>query len=279
MKRRSSPDRPGDAGHDVLPGRVLLALARALFDERTLETMFIPVLADLQREVLDGGNGRRRLIARLRGYLAFWRVVMTMPLTVPTSSTGSVRAILLGGSGGNLLIVLGVALLAAIAPVFGWFALLAVAAGSLVAMVLRRWNERHSAVRGGGEPVLWVPAVVLIAAITPLFGWFVAAAIVSGLVAAILLRRWNARHPSTLARSEPGVWHDPQINLSAIPVGGDFGGLMFVVGAFVVILMGLPGMRWFVAGSVLIGMVLASGLFVWRSMHAGELPHVPSILK
>jgi hypothetical protein len=278
MTRRCEGN-PGDTGRDGLPGRLLLALARALFDERTLETVFIPVLADLQREVLDASNGRRRLIARLRGYLAFWRVVMTMPLTMPTSSTSSVRAILLGRSGGNLLIVLGVALLAAIAPVFGWFALLAVAAGSLVAMALRRWNDRHSATRGGGEPVLWVPAVVLIAAITPLFGWFVAAAMASGVVAAVFLRRWNARHPSTLARSEPGVWHDPQINLSAIPVGGDFGGLMFVVGAFVVILLGLPGMRWFVAGSVVTGVALAASLFVWRSMHAGELPRVPSTLK
>ena len=275
MTRRPSPASPAD---DVLPGRVLLALARAVFDERALETVLIPVLADLQREVLDASNGRRRLAARLRGYLAFWRVVMTMPITMPTSSMSTLRAVLLGRSGGNLLIVLGVALLAAIAPVFGWFALLAVAAGSLVAMALRRWNDRHSATRGGGEPVLWVPALVLMAAITPLFGWFVAAAIVSGLIAAILLRRWNTRHPSTLARSEPGVWHDPQINLSAIPVGGDFGGLMFVVGAFVVILMGLPEMRWFVAGSVVTGVALAGGLFVWRSTHAGELPRVPSIL-
>jgi hypothetical protein len=278
MTRRRSPASPGEAGHDVPPGRVLLALARALFDERDFETVLIPMLADLQREVLDARSGRRRSIARLRGYLAFWRVVMTMPITMPMSSMSLVRAVLLGRSGGNLLIVLGVALLAAIAPVFGWFALLALAVGSLVAMTLRRWNDRHSATRGGGEPVLWVPAVVLIAAITPLFGWFVAAAIVSGLIAAILLRRWNTRHPSTLARSEPGVWHDPQINLSAIPVGGDFGGLMFVVGAFVIILMGLPEMRWFVASSVVIGVALAGGLFLWRSTHAGELPRVPSIL-
>lgn len=67
--------------------------------------------------------------------------------------------------------------------------------------------------------------------------------------------------------------------LSAIPVGGDVGGLLFVVAAFVAILMGLPGMRLFVAGSVVMGLAAAGSLFVWRSTHAGELPHVPSILK
>ena len=266
-------------GEAVPPGRVLLALARVLFDERVLKTVVIPLLADLQREVQEARNSRRRLTARVQGYLAFWRVVMTMPFTAPaTSPTSSLRAILLGQSGGNLLIVLGAALLAAIAPVFGWCALLAVAFGSLVAIGIRGWNDRHSATRGGGEPVMWVPALVLIAAITPLFGWFVAAAIVSGVVAAILLRRWNTRHPSTLAPSEPGAMHDPQINLSAIPVGGDFGGLMFVVGAFVIVMFGLPDIRWFVAGSLVTGAAMAAGLFVWRSMHAGELPRVPSIL-
>ena len=60
-----------------------------------------------------------------------------------------------------------------------------------------------------------------------------------------------------------------EINLSSIPVAGDIGGLLFVIGAIVTVLLGLPDIRWFVLGSVVVGAVLAGGLFVWRSSHAG----------
>ena len=175
MTSRRSSASPRGTGPDRLPGRILLALARALFDERALETVLIPVLADLQREVLDAGSGRRRFVARLRGYLAFWRVVMTVALTNPTSSEGPFRSLLLGRSGGNLLIAAGIALLSAILPVFGWFAAAVIAAGVLVAIGLRRWNDRHTGLRGAVEPLVWIPALALFAAIWPMFGWFVVA--------------------------------------------------------------------------------------------------------
>jgi hypothetical protein len=235
------------------------------------------VLADLQREVQEAGDNRTKgLSARLRGYFAFWRVVMAVPFMIPTSPHGSVRSILLGKSGGNLLVVLGIALLVAISPVFGWFAFAVIAAGSLVAIGLRRWNDRHSGGRGAADPIIWAPALVLFAAITPLFAWFVAAVIVSGVLMAIVLRRWNTRHPSELAPVNPAP--DARINISSIPVAGDIGGLMFVVGSFVVVLLGLPDVRWFVLGSIVSGAVLAGGLFMWRSAHAGDPPRALSIL-
>jgi hypothetical protein len=263
-----------------LPGRMLLKLSQVLFDEHARTTIVIPLLADLQQEVQDAGDSRlQKLTARLCGYLAFWRVVMAIPFTGPVSSANTLRSILLGRSGGNLLIVLGVALLVAIAPVFGWFAFLVIAVGLLVAVGLRRWNNRHSGLQGAVDPMVWVPAVVLFAAIWPMFGWFVAAAIVSGVLMAIVLRRWNTRHPSVLAPSERmSVGPDAQINLSAIPVAGDFGGLMFVVGAFVVVILGLPDVRWFVLGSIVTGVALAGALFAWRATHTTDVPRVISIL-
>jgi len=261
-----------------MPGRVLLKLAKAIFNQQALETVVIPVLADLQREVQEAGDNRTMgLSARLRGYFAFWRVVMAVPFMIPTSPHGSIRSILLGKSGGNLLVVLGVALLAAISPVFGWFAFAVIAAGSLVAIGLRRWNDRHSGGRGAADPIIWAPALVLFAAITPLFAWFVAAVIVSGVLMAIVLRRWNTRHPSELVVT-PSTLPDARINLSSIPVAGDIGGLMFVVGSFVVVLLGLPDVRWFVLGSIVSGAVLACGLFMWRSTHTSDPPRALSIL-
>jgi hypothetical protein len=220
-----------------MPGRALLASARVLFDAHTLETVVVPVLADLQREVDDAGDSRtRRLRARVDGYLAFWRVVMAIPFAIPSDSNGTFREFFVGRSGGNLLIVLGIALLVAIAPMFGWFAFAVIAVGSVIAVGLRKWND------------------------------------------SIVLRRWNTRHPSELAPIDPTASPRAEINLSSIPVAGDIGGLMFVVGTFVIVLLGLPSVRWFVLGSMVIGGVLAASLFAWRSSHAGTVPRVPSIL-
>lgn len=264
----------------ALPGRVLLALSKWLFDAFVVATVVTPVIADLQREVVEAGDDRkRRREARLCGYLAFWRVVMTVAFAIPTSSEGPLRSLLLGRSGGNLLIAAGIALLGAILPVFGWFAAAVIGAGVLVAILLRRWNDRHTGLRGAAEPLIWIPALALFVAIWPIFDWFVAAVFVSGVVAAIALRRWNTRHPSTIAEIDPLAGKaGGQINLSAIPVAGDFGGLMFVVGSVAIVLLGFPDVRWFVLGSIAAGSIMAAGLFAWRSSRVDRLPPVISIL-
>ena len=134
------------------------------------------------------------------------------------------------------------------------------------------------AARGGAaDPLLSLLAVTLFAAIWSMFGWFVLAAVGGGVIMAIALRRWNTRHPSELAPSSrtPGA----EINLSSIPVAGDIGGLLFVIGAIITVLLGLPDIRWFVLGSVVVGAVLAGGLFVWRSSHTSTLTPANSILR
>jgi hypothetical protein len=251
-----------------LPGAMLLKVARIVLDERTLTTIAIPVLADLQQDVHDAGDSRwRRYTACLRGYFVFWRVVMAIPFADPVTSTGSFRSSLLVRSGGPFLIVLGAALLAFIVPAFGWFAFLVLPAGALFAVGLRRWNDRHSGLRGAADPVMWVQAAVLFAVLLPAFGWFIAAAILSGVIAAIVLQRWNARHPSAFAPIEPMTpMAEARINMSAIPVGGDVGGLIFVVGSLVIVVLGLPDVRWFVLGSMASGAALAASLFVWRRL-------------
>jgi hypothetical protein len=91
------------------------------------------------------------------------------------------------------------------------------------------------------------------------------------------LRRWNTRHPSELAQTSRKP--DAEINLSSIPVAGDIGGLLFVVAAIITVLLGLPDLRWFVLASVVVGAVLAGGLFVWRSSRSTALTPANSILR
>jgi hypothetical protein len=58
-----------------LPGTLLLAIARLLFDDSVLSRVVYPTIADLQEEVREAGTDpRRRLLARWRGYRAFWGV-------------------------------------------------------------------------------------------------------------------------------------------------------------------------------------------------------------
>ena len=172
-------------------------------------------------------------------------------------------------TGGRLLVVLSLVLFAAIWPVFGWFSVAALVLGVALAIGLRLWNNSRFGARATGDPLLVLSASALLAALWSMFGWFVAATIVGGLLMAIALRRWNTRHPSTLVPSA-SVNPDARINMSSIPVAGDIGGLFFVIGAIAIVLLGLPDVRWFVLASTIVAGVLAAGLFMWRSKHAGS---------
>ena len=265
------------------PGARLVRLATLLFDEPTRSTFVVPALADFQQELREAGESPiKRLVAHVRGYAAFARLLLAAPFIVPSAPMGSpVTTFVLGKNGGNLLLVLALALFAAIRPLFGWFAVAVIALGVALAIALRVWHSRHPNSRGGGvDPLLSLLTVALFAAIWSMFGWFVLATVGGGVIMAIVLRRWNTRHPSELAPANPrGSVPAAEINLSSIPVAGDFGGLLFVIGAIVTVLLGLPDIRWFVLGSVVVGAALAGGLFVWRSSHTSRLTPANSILR
>jgi len=262
------------------PGERLVKLATLLFDEPTRSIFVIPALADYQMELSEAdANTFKRLTAHVRGYAAFARLLLAAPFIVPSSPMGSpVSTFVTGKYGGNLLLVLALALFAAIRPLFGWFAVAVIGLGIALAIALRLWNNRHPSARGGAaDPLLTLLAVALFAAIWSMFGWFVLAAVAGGLVMAIALRRWNTRHPSQLAPTSRRP--DAEINLSSIPVAGDIGGLLFVIGAIITVLLGLPDIRWFVLASVVVGAVLAGGLFLWRSSRTSGLVPANSILR
>ena len=262
------------------PGERLVKLATLLFDEPTRSTFVLPALADFQHELQDAGASPiKRLTVHVRGYAAFARLLLAAPFIVPSAPMGSpITTFVTGRYGGNLLLVLALALFAAIRPWFGWFAVATIALGVVLAIALRLWHTRHPGARGGGaDPLLSLLTVALFAAIWSMFGWFVLATVAGGVIMAVVLRRWNTRHPSQFAPAArtPGA----EINLSSIPVAGDIGGLLFVIGAIITVLLGLPDIRWFVLASVVVGAVLAGGLFLWRSSRTSDLVPANSILR
>ncbi len=57
---------------------------------------------------------------------------------------------------------------------------------------------------------------------------------------------------------------ETMINISRVRVGGDLGGLIAVVGTFVVLISGIPPVTWFVAAAFAGGTMCAAGLVAWH---------------
>ena len=118
--------------------------------------------------------------------------------------------------------------------------------------------------RGAGFLVLLV--LLLLAATWLFFKAFILASAITGGLAAVLIRRWHNRHPSTLPYTPRTTV--PEINLSRIPVGGDAAGLMFAAGSVAVVIIGVPDMAWYFVSALLCATALAWALFAYRAAHA-----------
>ena len=59
----------------------------------------------------------------------------------------------------------------------------------------------------------------------------------------------------------------PEINMSSIRVGGDLGGLIVAAGCVAILLIGVPGLRWFIGLSLALATVLAGATIAWRRTH------------
>ena len=114
--------------------------------------------------------------------------------------------------------------------------------------------------RPNGTALLSLVAALLVAT-WPFFGSFTIATLIVGLVAGLTMHSWHSEHPSTFAVPDRHV--RSEINLSAIPVGGDAGGLFFALGS-VGILLGLPQLRWFLVASIATAVVAGVALIAWR---------------
>ncbi len=55
-------------------------------------------------------------------------------------------------------------------------------------------------------------------------------------------------------------------NISRVRVGGDLGGLIAVIGTFVVLISGIPSIKWFLPPALACGVICALGLSAWHRL-------------
>jgi len=86
----------------------------------------------------------------------------------------------------------------------------------------------------------------------------------AGTLVAFLIHVWHERHPSEIALLPERRRGSPQINFSSTDVGGNAGGLIFVIGSVLIVSLGLPSVFWFLLTAALAAGFVAWGLAVWR---------------
>ena len=129
----------------------------------------------------------------------------------------------------------------------------------------------HSLSRATARPdgaLLILLAALLLCAMWPFFGSFIAGTLVLGLLLGIVMRRWHDAHPAS--GYSPADSKRPEINFSAIPIGGDLGGLLVTGGCVALVLVGLPPLRWYFASAMICAVAAAATLIAWRRTHPGR---------
>jgi hypothetical protein len=87
----------------------------------------------------------------------------------------------------------------------------------------------------------------------------------AGALVAVLIHAWYARHPSEIAIPSGMPWRSPQINFSSTDVAGNIGGLIFVLGTLLIVLVGLPWVAWFLLAAAIAACFVACGLVAWHT--------------
>ncbi len=211
------------------PGSFLMAIAESVFDEGVLASVVAPTIADLQAEVAAAGDDRwRRVRARLRGYAAFWTLVLCAPVAAHAWPVREESAMML--------------------PV------------------------RRSGVGA------WLVLAGILGFTSPALTPWTATVLVGGVVFAVAIHSWNARHRSLVATGNGE--RRPEINFSAVPVGGNIGGLIFMAGSMGILVSGLPMWRWFFGAAVVGGVLTAALVFAWHAARpASGLPQNLIVLR
>ena len=121
---------------------------------------------------------------------------------------------------------------------------------------------------GASSLALLAPAFYL--AVSGAFGQFVAGTAVAGVALAVGLRAWNNRHPVTIAGTRRADGRDPVINISSIAIGANAGGVFFVLASVLTVVLGVPELRAFILGAIVVGLAQAIALAWWHREHPGS---------
>ena len=201
-----------------IPGRVLLKVARFVFDDEVLHTVVTPTISDLQAEVRDAGDdGGRRMTASLRGYTAFWLLVLAAPIAFhrwPTRSIGGQDVDRNPGIAFGLIVA---SIILCAWNFLGWLTIVAAAGGVFCAWLIHRWHEGHPTelvvpekgvwrapeinqskipVDGNIAGLMYVVGSLVVALIgLPVVRWFFIMTIALGLLCAAVLLIWRNAHP------------------------------------------------------------------------------------
>ena len=124
----------------------------------------------------------------------------------------------------------------------------------------------------GGTAFLVVLALALYAATWEFFGGFTAFAVMVGALLAVALRAWNTRHPDALVCRAASAERAPEINVSAIHVGGDAAGLTFAAGSVAIVIIGLWAMWWYFLAAAAGSLIVAGALVRHR-----QQPHASAV--
>ena len=213
-----------------LPGTTLLNIAPLLFSEQFVSTVVHPTIADLQSEYAAAGASRvRRLRALVRGYAAFWTVMIVAPFA---QSAAPER--IADGSSGSVV--------------------------------------QHFAAG--------IAALTVLAFAGALFEVSAVIVILAGVLCAIAIHAWYERHPSQNVPPSGQPWRTPQINFSSMDVAGNVGGLIFVVGSLLVVVLAVPQMLGVLMAGAAAGCLLAWRLIAWHRRHPNSgLPENRIVLR
>ena len=200
------------------PGRLLLKIAAMLFDEGVVTAVIVPTIADLQAEVADAGDDRRRRIrARLRGYAAFWTLVLCAPFAAHAWPMRQEDAMMQSTrrSGVSMWLVLA-GILGFTSPAMTPWTATVLVGGVVFAVAIHVWYSRHPSVIatkngerrpeinlssipvGGniGGLMFMAGSMAILVAGLPAWRWFFGAAVVGGVLTAALVYAFHVARPS-----------------------------------------------------------------------------------
>lgn len=204
---------------DRVPGAWLLTLARLIFDESVMNTVVRPTIADLQRELRDARSSRgTRLLARIRGYRAFWTLVLIAPFAFWGAPVQGRAAIAFPDMAARVAVTVILLTLATLggSALSTWTIVVGIG-GSAFAIMIHHWYSRHplsiavpesararrpeinmSSIPVGADAggLLFVcGSTIAVLAGLPMARWFLFVTLVLGVLCAWALMAWHASHP------------------------------------------------------------------------------------